>query len=53
MTVRQVASTALRTVRAGVISAAVFQFAIGSSLLRPSKPILVTTTPAPLSSTSS
>jgi len=33
MTVRQVASTAMRTLRVGLISAAVFQFAIGSSLL--------------------
>ncbi len=33
MTVKQVASTALRTLRAGLISAAVFQFAIGNSVL--------------------
>jgi len=33
MTVKQVASTALRTLRAGLISAAVFQFAIGTSIL--------------------
>jgi phospholipase C len=34
MTVKQAAYTALRTLRAGVISAAVFQFAIGNSLLQ-------------------
>jgi len=33
MTVKQVAYTAMRTMRAGLISAAVFQFAIGNSLL--------------------
>jgi phospholipase C len=33
MTVKQVASTALRTLRAGLISAAVLQFAIGNSVL--------------------
>jgi phospholipase C len=33
MNVRQVASTTMRTLRAGLISAAVFQFAIGSSFL--------------------
>ena len=34
MTLKRVASGALRTVRAGVITAAVFQFAIGNSLLQ-------------------
>jgi len=34
MTLKQAAATALRTMRAGLISAAVFQFAIGNSLLQ-------------------
>jgi len=34
MTVKQAATIALRTVRAGVISVAVFQFAIGNSLVQ-------------------
>src|SRR5271156_920914 len=34
MTVKKVALTAMRTMRAGLISAAVFQFAIGNSLLQ-------------------
>ena len=38
MTVKQVASTALRTLRAGLISAAVFQFAIGTSILEAQSP---------------
>jgi phospholipase C len=38
MTVKQVASTALRTFRAGLISAAVFQFAIGTSILEAQSP---------------
>ncbi|MBV8630560.1 MAG: phosphoesterase [Silvibacterium sp.] len=38
MTVKQVAARVVRTVRAGVISAAVFQFAIGNSLLQAQSP---------------
>jgi phospholipase C len=38
MTVKQVAFTALRTLRAGLISAAVFQFAIGTSILEAQSP---------------
>lgn len=38
MTVRQFAFTAMRTVRAGVITAALFQFAIGNSLLEAQSP---------------
>src|SRR5215469_5317960 len=33
MTLKKVASTAMRTMRAGLISAAVFQFAVGNSFL--------------------
>ncbi|MBV8675366.1 MAG: phosphoesterase [Acidobacteriaceae bacterium] len=38
MTVKGLASSVVRTVRAGVISAAVFQFAIGNSLLQAQSP---------------
>src|ERR1700746_1792540 len=38
MTVKRLALSLMRTVRAGVISAAVFQFAIGNSLLQAQSP---------------
>jgi phospholipase C len=38
MSVKRLASSVVRTVRAGVISAAVFQFAIGNSLLQAQSP---------------